>query len=466
MNEERMLILKMVAEGTITAEEAESLLQTLEDIDESKRGVSEQSSPGNQQAGVVELLKAGAEVLRDQALSIKAEVLKSQHKFLRNQKRALRNSLREVQREKHRDRDHGESRRTRHEEPRIRHRIETGERVDLEIDHRHGDIEVASWAGNDLEIMYQKIVWAEDEETAKEIASAIEIQIDHDEASSNTGTRVSITTDYPEDRELWRDNRRRARVNYWLQVPQQTNLQIDNQHGNVSVRDLRGTTTVGNQHGDVSVHAIDGDLNLDTCHGNVEVDSIQGNVQFKGGHGNADFGKVGGSLEGDRAHGNLELHGIQGDLTLTHRHGHAEADAVHGVIRIDKHHGHIELKGVRDTFHINAHHANLHLNVTSPLSGDCLIKGHHAQVDLIAPANAFALIQASTHHGSISSEFEGDLIKKKHDQQFTATPNDSGANLEITDHHGRINLRRRGAVITADDQEIVEQEETGGESDE
>ena len=131
------------------------------------------------------------------------------------------------------------------------------------------------------------------------------------------------------------------------------------------------------------------------------------------------------------------------------------------------------LEGVRDTFHIDAHHSNLHLDVAAPLSGDCVIKGNHAKVDLIAPANAFASIQASTHRGSISSEFEGDLTKKKRDQQFTATPNESGANLQITNEHGRIALRRRGAVISEDGHEVdevseqsVEQEDIGGKIDE
>lgn len=187
----------------------------------------------------------------------------------------------------------------------------------------------------------------------------------------------------------------------------------------------------------------------------------------------AELGKVSGSFEGNHRHGNLELDEVGGDLTLTHRHGHTEASAVGGVVWIDSHHGRIALEGVRDTFHIDANHSNLHLDVASPLSGDCVIKGHHATVDLIAPANAFASIQASTHRGSISSEFEGALTKGKRDQQFTATPNESGANLQATNHHGRIDLRRRGAVTSEDAYEVdelseqsVEREHTGGENDE
>ena len=61
------------------------------------------------------------------------------------------------------------------------------------------------------------------------------------------------------------------------------------------------------------------------------------------------------------------------------------------------------------TFHIDAHHADPHLDVVAPLSGDCVIKGHHAKVNLVAPENAFASIQMSTRRGSISSEFEGNL---------------------------------------------------------
>ncbi len=440
MNEERITILKMVAEGKITAEEGESLLQTLDTSDEPRQDSAEQSLSEGEGESFVELLKSGAESLKDRG------------GLSRDFRRVLRNSARDVKRETRRYRGGGH--RVCHEEPGAQMSLETGEEFDLEIDSRHGDIEVRSWAKNSLQIDYQITVWAEDEETAKEIASEIEIRIEPEKDASDRATRASITTNYPEEWGLWRNRRPRARVDYWLVVPQQTKLEVDNRHGEVSVHDLHGTTTISNRHGNVYLHAIDGDLNLDAHHGNAEADSIQGNVLFKGSHGNAELGKVGGNLEGDYRHGHLELAEVGGDLTLKDRHGNTVVHSVGGVIWVDKSHGRIELRGVRDTFHINANHANTHLDVTSSPSGDCVIKGHHAKVDLIAPANAFASIQASTHHGNISSEFEGDLTKRKRDQQFTATLNDGGANLQVTNHHGRINLRRRGAVVSADTHKV------------
>ena len=427
-----MSILKMVAEGKITAEEGESLLQTLDTLGESKQDSTERSASEEKQEGFVELLRSGAESLKDQGgLSLEF-------------KRTLGNSARDIKREARRHR--GRSHRACHEEPRAQVQLETAEKFDLGIDSRHGDIEVRSWAKNSLQIDYQITVWAEDEETAKEIASEIEIRIEPEKDASDRATRVAITTDYPEEWGLWRNSGSRARVDYWLVVPQQTNLELHNRHGDVSVHDLRGTTSIGNRHGNVSLGTIEGDLNLDAHHGSVEADSIQGNVCFNCGHGNAELGKVGGNLEGDHKHGNLELDELGGDLTLKHRHGDAVVHSVGGVIWVDKNHGRIELKGVRDTFHLNGKHADTHLDVVLPLSGDCVIKGHHAKVDLIAPADAFASIQASTHRGSISSEFEGDLTKGKRGQQFTATPNTDGANLQVTNHHGGIDLRRREAT--------------------
>ena len=66
MNEERMTILKMVAEGKITAEEGESLLRTLDTLDESQQAGEEQSSSEGEQESSVELLKVGADSLKDQ----------------------------------------------------------------------------------------------------------------------------------------------------------------------------------------------------------------------------------------------------------------------------------------------------------------------------------------------------------------------------------------------------------------
>ena len=437
-----MFILKMVAEGKVAIEEGESLLQTLDALDESKQDSAEQSLSEDKREGFVELLKAGAESLEDRG------------GLSRDFSRGLRNSAKDIKRESRRHR--GRSHSVCHDEPRAQVQFETGEKFDLGIDSRHGDIEVKSWAKNSLQIDYQITTWADDEETAKEIVSDIEIRIEPNKDASGRVTQASITTNYPEGWGLWRNRQPRARVDYWLIVPRQTDLELHNRHGSVSVDDLRGTTTVSNRHGDVALGAIEGNLNLDTRHGNVEADSIQGNVCFGGGHGNASLGKVGGNFEGDHRHGYLELDEVGGDLSLAHRHGNAVVHLVGGTIEVHKRHGQIELRGVRDTFHIDAHHADTHLDVAAPLAGDCVIKGHHTKVDLIAPADAFASIQVSTRRGRIFSEFEGDLTKEKQDQQFTATPNTDGANLHIDNHHGRIDLRCRGTVVSESTGEVDE----------
>ena len=429
MNEERMSILKMVAEGKITAEEAESLLRTLDTVDESQQDGEEQSPSEGEQESFVALSKNGADSTKDRGgLSLEF-------------RRVLGNSTRNMERKVRRHRGRGHS--VQYEEPRAQMSFETAEKFDLAIDSRHGDIEVRSWTRNSLQIDYQITVWAGDEETAKEIASEIEIRVEPKKDASGRVARATITTNYPEEWGLWRNRGARARVDYWLVVPQQTSLKVDNRHGNVSVHDLRGATAIGNRHGNVSLRALEGDLNVAAHHGSVEADSIQGNVCFKGTHGNVELGKVGGNFVGDYHHGHLELEEVGGDLTLKHRHGDAVVHAVGGLIWVDKHYGKIELGGVRDTFQINAHHADPHLNVIAPLSGACVIKGHHAKVDLIAPADAFGLIQASIHRGNIFSEFEGDLTKVKRGQQFTATPDRDGAKLRIDNYHGRIDLRCR-----------------------
>ena len=466
MNEERMLILKMVSEGKITVEEADSLLQTLDAVDRPTPPPPQEPPAGNWQEYPVDLLKSAAEIIKKQARNIKAEGLKNRDKFLREQKRILRRTLREATRDIDQARnvfqrieiETEEGPQVRYKDPQQQQRIETTDKVNLEIDHRHGNLEVTSWDENAVLVEYQKIVWAEDKETANAIASEIEIQINRDEIPpSNEETRVSIETLYPAGCELWRGGRRKARVNYWLKVPHQTNLQIDNQHGDISVQNLEGITTIAARHGNVSVHTIDGDLHLDTQHGNIDAGKIDGNVCCKSAHGSVRLSEIEGSVEGNGTHGRQRLHDIHGDLTLNHQHGHIDVDGVEGVIRIDKHHGRIKLKGVRDRFHIDSYHSRTDIEIVSPPSTDCVIKMDHSPVDLMAPANAFESIQASTHHGKISSEFEGELTKQKHEQQFRATPNESGANLQITSHHGRITLRRR-AEESAEQSEMREQE--------
>ena len=185
-----MAILKMVAEGKITVEEGESLLQTLDTPDESQQDPTEQLPSEDEEESSVEILKSGAESLKDQG------------GLSRDFSRVLRKSARDVKRGRRRYRGGGHS--VCHEEPRAQMFLETGEEFDLGIDSRHGDIEVRSWAKNSLQIDYQISVWAEDEVIAKEIASEIEIRVEPEKDTSDRATRASITTNYPEEWGLWR----------------------------------------------------------------------------------------------------------------------------------------------------------------------------------------------------------------------------------------------------------------------
>ena len=112
-----MAILKMVAEGKITVEEGESLLQTLDTPDESKQDSAEQSTSEGEGESFVELLKSGAESLKDQG------------GLSREFSRVLRNSARGIKRETRRYRGGGH--RVYHEEPRAQVQLETGEKFDL-----------------------------------------------------------------------------------------------------------------------------------------------------------------------------------------------------------------------------------------------------------------------------------------------------------------------------------------------
>ena len=235
MSEERFEVLKMVAEGKITAEEGESLLQTLDAGDELKHDSADPPSSKGGHEGSVEIARVGAEMLQDQG----------------KLSRELRNSATDIKRKARHHR--GGSHSVRHEAPRAQVQFETGEKFDLGINSRHGDIEVKSWAKNSLQIDYQITTWADDEETAKEIASEIEIRIEPDKDVSDRVTRASTATNYPEKWGLWRNRQPRARVDYWLIVPRQTGLELHIRHGHVSVDDSCGTTTVNNRHGDVAL---------------------------------------------------------------------------------------------------------------------------------------------------------------------------------------------------------------------
>lgn len=303
MSEERKLILQMVSDGRISADEAELLLQA---IDESERTAQSAATEGARSYERAEGT-TGARTLADTVERAVRESLRGLDESLRHlegkvhrrhedaerlrsrieekMRRAAERAVEKAQQAEERAARHAQratERAARHAERAAEkakwYRDEPGgarevffkagicidkESVEvvesqqleaqpgdlLDLLNKVGDVRIEFYDGNQIEAEIRKTVWGEDKADAQERAEATKVRL------QRRGSTVVLDVDRPTIVGVGFINVQNTRIDYTIRVPNGTHLQLANKVGKIAVT---GGSQVGN-------------WTLDTKVGNVEV---------------------------------------------------------------------------------------------------------------------------------------------------------------------------------------------------
>lgn len=131
-------------------------------------------------------------------------------------------------------------------------------------------------------------------------------------------------------------------LEFEIEVPSETDLNIDTAGGSISVEKIDGEVRLDTSGGSISVEEVRGAVRADTSGGSINVAEVQGDVNADTSGGSINVEQVRGELRAETSGGSIRADRVSGDL---------HADTSGGSIRIEEAGGfvHAETSGGRIT---------------------------------------------------------------------------------------------------------------------
>lgn len=146
--------------------------------------------------------------------------------------------------------------------------------VNLEIQNKYGDINIATWNKNQIQIDVHIKVKSSNSEKAKTFLDEIEIDF------NSSASRVSAQTIYPDNNKSWwsgwfgNGKNLDYEVHYTVNAPESMSTKLINKYGNITQSSINGDSDVTNKYGDIFYKDIAGDLNLNLGYGKATLGEV------------------------------------------------------------------------------------------------------------------------------------------------------------------------------------------------
>lgn len=143
--------------------------------------------------------------------------------------------------------------------------------------------------------------------------------------------------------------------------------------------------------------------------------------------------------------GSVRITNIKGRIDATTHNGKVTAEKVSGTIELQTHNGTVVCQDVSGDTRLRTHNGKIKSSYSPSAPSVCDISmiTHNGSIDLTAPADFSAAIEASTHNGSIDSNLaitvKGKLSKRK--IKGTIGKGEGEGKLYLQTHNGSIDIR-------------------------
>jgi DUF4097 and DUF4098 domain-containing protein YvlB len=294
----------------------------------------------------------------------------------------------------------------------IKHNYTVSAAGTLEMANITGDVDVTVWPKNEVQILERLRMDVYTEEEAKR---AVE---DKKASYTQSGDRIIVRGE--------QRSRDWIQSNFQISVPATFNLDIATSGGNISARQVKGTTRLRTSGGDVTLVETGGSVRATTSGGNVTVRDSDGDVDVKTSGGDLELERIKGLLTGATSGGNITLRSATKDVRLRTSGGDVEIIDTDGSVNASTSGGNIRVENVRGRVDASTSGGdvilrNIKQEVEASTSG-----GDVDAVGLFAPArlrtsggnvevrDAQASLSASTSGGDVEVEFTLKEFTKPH----------------------------------------------------
>ncbi len=275
--------------------------------------------------------------------------------------------------------------------------VDSKNKDELQLINSFGNVEITEGSGENIEIIAEVRIRYNDKTYADELSKII-VNIDE------IGSSIKILSDI--DSSKYDKNRAGdIGVSYNIRVPRPIKVNVDNKFGNIAVKSIKKDVEINNQHGNIEIVDIMGTSKLKNSFGNTTVENINEGVEVDSEHGNVIVKNVSDKLIVLNSFGSVKASNIKGDVEIDNQHDGVYVDNLESNVKIKNKFGRVEAKDVRGNLNIENEHANIDVE---DVVGDLLAYSKFGNVD-VDNANKFTKIISK--NGNISYRSK-ELIEK------------------------------------------------------
>lgn len=175
---------------------------------------------------------------------------------------------------------------------------------------------------------------------------------------------------------------------------------LDVQHGELTVRDA-AALQIEQQHGGVTVERTTGDLVVRAGHSEVRGSDVRGKADVETSFGGLHLARVGGSVRAKAEHGLVEAEDVTGGVVAQSSFDGVELERVGGPAEVEVQHGHATLKGLAQGARVRASGGDVQLE---GFTGAVDVELERGNASLEPRAAIAAAVSVSVTHGEAHLE--------------------------------------------------------------
>jgi hypothetical protein len=289
--------------------------------------------------------------------------------------------------------------------------------VEIEVDNRYGLVHVNTWTQNKVELKVEIMVERRSESRAQDLLDRIEIQIDEEGKSF-----LSFETDIDGNVNL--SGSEKLEINYTLNVPISSNLELENRYGDIYLADFEGPLNIDLAYGHLKMERIRSQqAQLDLAYGNGEIKEMQhgfletsyanmaigilGSVDVDNAYGNLTIEKAG-KLKIDSRYGNLKIVEVL-DLEGEVAYANMEIDKIAGKLILEaRYMGSVDIEEILNSVQlidIDGRYSGIYLRYASDLKAELEFEVEHANLRYDDKNIDFSFI----HESNFKNTYKGTL---------------------------------------------------------
>jgi len=133
-------------------------------------------------------------------------------------------------------------------------------------------------------------------------------------------------------------------VKFEIEVPHQTEVDIDTAGGSITAESIDGDVRLDTSGGSIVAENIGGEVVADTSGGSIAIEDVDGDVNADTSGGSIAIDSVRGDVRADTSGGSIAIEGVTGDINADTSGGSIAIDGAEGHVKADTSGGDVEVR--------------------------------------------------------------------------------------------------------------------------